>query len=289
MTTLNEQAKQLLPPNQTQLEVDFIESCLAQFEKLKDSNTLIKTIKGLNSPDNVIPWLIYEYRLGKIATYIEDEKTLIEEGLAWKRELGTLAAVKRALNWIFREDELLEDHDTKWWHYTNNEIRLVKEIPDLEVITKIVKLVKLSLPKRSTLARVWSGTDLDMFTLNTSLLNENRLNVPGGIYDEDLDVWLYINNKVDVSVSIGLPSITVGEEIEEFVIVKRYPELNDAGFLNSITNGPLISITVPEFSTDHVTIDMLGSTLSTMIRLDNPNNFNEIKSPVVFTTDEPNS
>lgn len=184
----------LLPPNVTSLEQDLVNTSIGPFDELLQILPTLRNFKYGNTPDDLLSFLIDEYKLGELSPYIQDPRQIIRDGIIWRRKQGTQGAVCLALSWIDRDeiDELLEN--TKWWHWTNVELRM-GEICDFQDVIDAVNLTRLSLPARATLARVWSGEDFPMMVLNEcSFLNESLLNKPGGVYDPDLDIWVYINN-----------------------------------------------------------------------------------------------
>lgn len=183
-----------LPPNATQLEIDFVSTILEQREEIRD---YIKTLRGFkygNTPDNLLTLLINELGLGELTKYIDNPRRVIAEGNIWKNYQGTPYSVDLALSWIFRDelDELIEFNNG--WHNSNVELKM-GTLNSLDEVDKAVRLVKLSLPAGKTLARVFSGTDLTSMRWNSESTWNNALwNSPAGTFNQDLDVWVYINN-----------------------------------------------------------------------------------------------
>ena len=64
-------AADLLPSNATQLERDLSRTGNV-LPRLSPGAQLIRTAKRTNIPDDVVPWLIYEYGLGEITPYVPD-------------------------------------------------------------------------------------------------------------------------------------------------------------------------------------------------------------------------
>lgn len=183
-----------LPPNATQLEIDFITTILEQREEVRDYIKLLRGFKYGNTPDNLLTLLINELGLGELTKYIDDPRRVIAEGNIWKNYQGTPYSVDLALSWIFRDelDELIEFNHG--WHPSNVELKM-GPLNSLTEVDNAVRLVKLSLPAGKTLSRVFSGSDLTSMRWNTDSTWCNSLwNSPAGTFNEDLDVWVYINN-----------------------------------------------------------------------------------------------
>lgn len=261
---LDLEATKLLPPNATPVEIDIISVVVNRINRVYiDIRSLIES-KLSKSNSSLIPYVIEEFGFGAVSKYIPDNDQFMAEGIRWKKDRGTPASAIRALNWIFREDDLLEN--TKAWHWTVVEIRLTKDIPSLAAIKDIVYLVRQSLPARSQLLRVWSGTDFPMMILNETYLNESRLNVPGGEWDENLKLWLFINNKDDVILPNTNDTFQAFSAVLNNVILKQTLDLNEDGLLNS-NPGVLYTLTVPAFVDNHVTFGPYPISLASLISL----------------------
>ena len=62
---------QLLPSNATQLEIDI--SAAADFLSVTEGALpSVRDAKYQNIPNDVVPWLVYEYGLGELLPYLPD-------------------------------------------------------------------------------------------------------------------------------------------------------------------------------------------------------------------------
>lgn len=264
----------LLPPNSCPFEIDVISVVVNGIERVYADIKVLANSK-INDPNTpLLPYIIREYGFGEVAKYIPMNDEFISEGIKWKRDRGTPASVKRAFDWIFREDELVEQ--SKWWHWTMVEVRLIGELPDREGLRDIITLVRASLPARSKLARIWSGEDCAMVTLNCSTLNESTLNVPCGVWDEEFGLWLYINDKKDET--FVCPRGSMDDFVFEVVSteLRKNIRLNDCGYLNN-TTGPSWILTNPIFKDFNTNLFDHSTYWSSLISLDDENQLSDIR------------
>lgn len=161
----------LLPPNATQFERDLATGS----DFLNETETRvprIRTAKRIDIPDDVVPWLIYEYGLGELLPYLPDPRVAIAEGVLWQRYRGTPAAIKTALGWIDFNAKLEESEagTIRWAQY---QLGLDKAPDYLEFVENVIGITRLSSPARSELFRVYGGWyDYRRFRLNEHLLSE---------------------------------------------------------------------------------------------------------------------
>ena len=113
----------------------------------------IKTIKS-DPPIQVLYWLIWEYGLGDLLSYISDLKLLINEGLKWQRFRGTPDSLKLALGWVGIDDIEIEE-EVPGIHFYQYQLKL-GEIPDRVKVDNIINLSRLSAPVRSRLSRLYN-------------------------------------------------------------------------------------------------------------------------------------
>ncbi len=182
----------IVPPNATQLEIDLANTI---YDYLRSNLSYIRTLRGFrygNIPTNLLTAVIEELGLGDLTKYIQDPRQVIVDGQKWSLYKGTPLAFDIAMTWLFRNDLLIED--TGSWHWTNVEVYLQSPVESRDELRNIIELTRASLPARATLARVWSDMDVPAFGLNkNSSLNGSRLNIPGGIWDEEFGLWLFLN------------------------------------------------------------------------------------------------
>lgn len=265
----------ILPPNATDFEIDIISVITNRINRIYiDIQTLVNS-KLKQTHKSLLPYVVQEFGFASVSKYIPDNDEFMAEGIKWKKSKGTPYAVKKALGWIFREDEYREN--TKQWHWAVVEIRLSKDIPSLDIIKDIAFLVRESLPGRAQLLRIWSGVDYPMMILNESNLNESRLNVPGGDWDDDLKLWLYINNKAD----LAFPPLTLTFESFNAVLntttLTRSQRLNDQELLN-FAEGPLCIFSAPTYTNNNTTLGPFKLSFARLIALNDDTNLADIVS-----------
>jgi P2-related tail formation protein len=185
----------LLPPNATQMERDFVRS-ISSLERVSPAEVeevyaagvfeedvfaaqkvsiSIRTAKRVNIPSSVVPWLIYEYGLGEILPYLGDnQRRALAEGVLWQRIRGTPAAVRIALGWIGIEGLIDESEggSTRWAEY---QLGLAAATSGEQIIDDIAAVTRISSPVRSRLQRIYAVYDFRRFVLDSSLLSGGDL------------------------------------------------------------------------------------------------------------------
>ena len=182
----------IVPPNSTQLEIDLANTI---YDYLRANIDYVRTLRGFrygDIPANLLTAVIEDLGLGELTKYIQDPRQVIVDGQKWNQSRGTPLAFDIAMTWLFRNDLLIENSES--WHWTNVEVYLQTPVEDREELRNIIELTRASLPARATLSRVWAGSDIPAIGLNiNSRLNGSILNVPGGIWDEEFKLWLFLN------------------------------------------------------------------------------------------------
>jgi P2-related tail formation protein len=160
----------LLPPNATQLERDFSRAT-SFLEHVGPAVPTIRTAKRVNIPDGVVPWLIWEYGLGEILPFLDDQRAALVEGVLWQRIRGTPQSLLVVLGWLGIEAEVDESEggSAKWAEY---QLGLTAPLQGLEPIYPITVAAKISQPVRSRLQRIYAVYDYRRFVLDWSLLSE---------------------------------------------------------------------------------------------------------------------
>lgn len=147
---------QLLPSNATQLEIDI--SAAADFLSVTEGALpSVRDAKYQNIPNDVVPWLVYEYGLGELLPYLPDPRTALAEGVVWQRIRGTPQAIKTALTWI-NFTAILEESEAGTIRWAQFQLGLDQAPASLEFIGNVIGISRLSAPARSDLFRVYGGT-----------------------------------------------------------------------------------------------------------------------------------
>jgi hypothetical protein len=114
----------------------------------------IRSVKWRAPPLSFRPYLIYEYGLGPVARFFEDQWEAIQQGIPWQRVRGTPDAVSQALDWIGYEGEIEAfPPRRRRWNLFMLELGRIRdaETPDLNDIDY---LAQQSVAERS---RFWRG------------------------------------------------------------------------------------------------------------------------------------
>ncbi|WP_341808363.1 phage tail protein [Wolbachia endosymbiont (group E) of Neria commutata] len=152
----------LLPPNSTKQERALVEA----INYIVDPNC----IKGFKFSlgEKILPWLIEEYGLGEMLSWVKDKKKAIKEGVKFQRLRGTPASLKIALKWASIEDiTIIEEPPGK--HFFELQVG-IKDVPNNFFVDAVVELAKLSLPARSRLMRIFN----DHYNVQRFILNESH-------------------------------------------------------------------------------------------------------------------
>ncbi len=153
--------KSLLPPNATKQEQALVNAI--------DYKVDPSRIRGFKfSPgEKILPWLVEEYGLEEILSWVKDKKKSIKEGVKFQRLRGTPASLKIALKWANIEDiTIIEEPPGK--HFFELQVG-IKEVPNDFFVDAVVELAKLSLPARSRLMRIFN----DHYNIGRFILDES--------------------------------------------------------------------------------------------------------------------
>lgn len=120
--------------------------------------------------DDWLPWLHLEYGISDLAPYLPDPRELLVEGLAFNRERGTAAGMKRAMRWLGYENAGVREreHNRASIHFAEYQI-LLGEVPvTVEELCTILRVARIAQPVRGRLRRVLHGWDRSHFVLDES-------------------------------------------------------------------------------------------------------------------------
>ena len=148
----------LLPPNSTQLERD-LSRAVSFIPKLERGARRIRTAKRVDIPDDVLPWLIYEYGLGDISGYHPDLLTAIIEGIAWQRIRGTPASILTAIGWLGYVPEIDEEEERNSGLWANYHLGFAPQPPVEDDLSHVYFLATQSNPARTKTQRIFSNWD----------------------------------------------------------------------------------------------------------------------------------
>ncbi len=151
----------LLPPNRSKLEQALVDAV--------DYKVDPNCVRGLkfSLQEKTLPWLIEEYGLGEVLSWVKDKKKAVSEGVKFQRLRGTPASLKIALKWANIEDiSIIEEPPGK--HFFELQVG-IKDVPNDFFVDTVVELAKLSLPARSRLMRIFNNHyNIQRFILDES-------------------------------------------------------------------------------------------------------------------------
>lgn len=162
-------AADLLPSNASQLERDLSRTGDV-LPKLGPGTERVRTAKRADIPDDVVPWLIYEYGLGEITPYVPDLRQALAEGIQWQRVRGTRRAVDIGLGWI-GFDATVEESEAGTLRWADFQLGLDQAPNGLEFTNNVIQISRLSAPIRSRLFRIHGGYDYRRFRLDDHQLS----------------------------------------------------------------------------------------------------------------------
>ena len=134
-----------------------------------------------NPSDSILPYLIIEYGLEEIEEFFPVRREVISEGVAWRRLVGTPAAVHKALRWIGCQASIEEEWigRRKWNTFQLRFPTLpASDRPDLE---RIEKIAEISTPLRSRFRRGVHLYDAGALIADFSRLDDSMLERESGV------------------------------------------------------------------------------------------------------------
>lgn len=162
----------LLPPNASTLERALINA--APRAELDAAIPAIANVLH-TQPDSFKPWLAAEWNLSQFARYFNNEAELINQGLPWLFERGSLAACLRALGWLGYAGARIEEDD--------NLIHLMPGQAEAALdLARISQVMTASLPAHSRFYRMVYGRDLRAAKTDSSRFD-------GALFDDDSGNW----------------------------------------------------------------------------------------------------
>ncbi|WP_212112973.1 phage tail protein [Bartonella queenslandensis] len=168
----------LLPSHATEFEKRLADAC--DFHQDVDGSVLgISRAKLITRPPRFLPWLIEEYGLGELSPYVPNLYDLIDQGLAWQRLRGSVAAIELGLQWLELSAHFTPAWSGRaWWNSFQLEFNQLPEQSSLEAIEAIVRLSK---SLRSDFRRGTYGYDVEAIESNMSRLDDSMLDFESGI------------------------------------------------------------------------------------------------------------
>ncbi|OLL53370.1 phage tail protein [Bartonella henselae] len=168
----------LLPSHATEFEKRLADAC--DFHQDVDGAVLgISRAKLITRPPRFLPWLIEEYGLGELTPYVPNLYDLIDQGLAWQRLRGSIAAIELGLQWLELSAHFTPAWSGRaWWNSFQLEFNQLPEQSSLEAIEAIVGLSK---SLRSDFRRGTYGYDVEAIEGDMSRLDDSMLDFESGV------------------------------------------------------------------------------------------------------------
>ncbi|CAK01645.1 phage tail protein [Bartonella tribocorum] len=168
----------LLPPNSS-----LFERCLADAMavdvQVKRALEDISRAKLITRPPSWLPSLIDEYGLQELTPYFSNSYDLIDQGLAWQRLRGSVAAIELGLQWLGLSAHFTPAWSGRaWWNSFQLDFDQLPEQSSLEAIEAIVDLSK---SLRSDFRRSTYGYDVGAIEGDMSHLDDSMLDFESGV------------------------------------------------------------------------------------------------------------
>lgn len=168
-----------LPANAEIWELS-VTGCYISSDELDDA---IKTINFDKSapPSGFLPFMVWEYGLGKLTPYVPNLYSLLSDGIVWQRVRGTPDAVAHALSWLNTSASIEQAwHGRTWWNSFQLRFDTLPENDD-PLLERIEAVTALSVSKRSQLRRGVHHYDAACLTADYNALDNTMLDRESGI------------------------------------------------------------------------------------------------------------
>ncbi|AQX20246.1 phage tail protein [Bartonella sp. WD16.2] len=189
----------LLPTNTTQFEKRLADAC--DFHKsIEDSINFISRAKLDIIDPSFLPWLVEEYGLGELTSYVPDLSVLLETGPSWQRVRGSLKAIDKGLEWLDLNAQFVKAWpERKWW----NSFQLYfDQLPDTDKLKAIEGIVKLSECLRSDFWRGIHGYDAPIVEGNISRLDDSMFDSQSGVCVTESGTVFSFGRSTEISLTL---------------------------------------------------------------------------------------
>ncbi|MCA0404853.1 MAG: phage tail protein [Proteobacteria bacterium] len=134
-----------------------------------------------NTPPDFMPFLVWQYGLGELSSYLPNLYDLVPQGLRWQRVRGTPAAIAMGLSWVGYAATLHEDSPRRRkWNRFQIELDRIRDA-DLPDLRRIDGIVSLSPPLRSKFYRGFRGYDVRAAVTSFSRTSGTMLSSHSGV------------------------------------------------------------------------------------------------------------
>ncbi|WP_455475336.1 phage tail protein [Bartonella sp. B17] len=166
-------------PHTTAFEEALVQSVFSA-PLLDDAISEIARTKLITKPASILPYLIDEYGLSELIPYLPNIYQLIEDGIKWQKQRGSLAALIQALSWLDLEATFQAALPTRQW-WNSFELNFTNFPKDDANLTSLTALIALSSCLRSDFRRGICGYDAPAFIADHSVLDNAMLDFESGI------------------------------------------------------------------------------------------------------------
>lgn len=114
----------------------------------------IKFIGLTITPDDWVPWFIWDFGLEDAVPYVRDHRRVLAEGPEWQRTRGTPRGIQIGLGWVESSGEVAaSDQRHDWWEF---QVGFDLPASDLDQIAQLEGIIKLSKASEDELFRMFS-------------------------------------------------------------------------------------------------------------------------------------
>ncbi|KZL17694.1 hypothetical protein PsAD2_03031 [Pseudovibrio axinellae] len=148
-------------------------------------------MKWANPQPRIMPHLIEETGLGMLSPYVDNVYELYDDGLEWLRIRGFEAAVYKGLGFIGYGGTLeVAPSRRRKWHWDQ---LALDRLPITEAdLPRVAGVARLSVSRRTKVARVFRGYDIRALELSYSKLGSTILSAHSGVrVGEDQTKWSF--------------------------------------------------------------------------------------------------
>lgn len=148
-----------------------------------DLAPLIGTIKNYGisvTPDDWVPWFIWDYGLEDVVPYVRDYRKVLAEGPAWQRTRGTPAGISIGIGWVGSAGVVAaSDQRHNWWEF---QVAFSSPASDIEQIRQLYGIIGLSKASEDELFRMFSpGHDFRPVRMDMHRFDDGLMDAYSGV------------------------------------------------------------------------------------------------------------
>lgn len=153
------------------------------WDSWSDIRPLIATVKEIGvtyTPDDWVPWFIWDLGLEDIVPYVRDMRQALAEGPAWQRARGTSRGIEIGIGWVESAGVVAEpDQRHDWWQF---QVAFSRPASDIEQLQQLVGIIDLSKAAEGELFRLFSpGADLRPIRMDWHQMDEGQADGYSGV------------------------------------------------------------------------------------------------------------